>query len=134
MNTPWQAKPVPGTRRRRVTGEGEELRKTAAPRAQRPVRAGSAARRAPLPAAGRSDQRKSSGRSGRAPGMRKAGQQARPREGMSATARTWSSPTAAQPLGRPVALDAVEPMLRMNKRRQVVGQGLVALTSKLVER
>jgi hypothetical protein len=33
-----------------------------------------------------------------------------------------------------VALDAVEPMLRMNKRRQVVGQGLVALTSKLVER
>ena len=101
MKTPWQAKPVPGTRRRRVTGTGEGLRKTAArhnvrgrcvpeaPRGERPH----------LPQAGLIREVRQP--PGPAPGMRKAGQQARPREGMSANARTWSSPTAAQPLGRP---------------------------------
>ena len=68
----------------------------------RPAHTATAARRAPLPAAGRSKQGKSGqvrGTQSRAPGMRKAAV-GRP-AGMSAKARTWSSPTAAQPVGRP---------------------------------
>jgi hypothetical protein len=98
MNTPLQAQPGARLRARTVTGH---KRRSQANGRTRSLRCGhaSAARRAPPRAAGTS----CIGSRGRrpAPGMRKAARTGRSPQGMSAKARTWSSPTPAPPAGRP---------------------------------
>ena len=107
MNTPLQAKPVPRHRGRRVTGQGEGLRKTAARQRRTEAHRNRRAASAP-PAAGRSDQMEVQRAQARCARDAQGGRRPSPK-GMSAKARTWSSPTAAKPVGRPTHRETSSP-------------------------
>lgn len=93
--------------------KGEEIRKTAAPHSAGPGRAGTAARRAPSPARGGSDQWVRTQSVGRRPCVRDTEGGRRPSpKGMSATARTCRSPAPARPGRRPADLT---PKLRASR-------------------